>query len=160
MSQRIEVSLSKQRLRLWQDGACLMDSPVSTALKGAGERHGSNCTPRGRHRIRALIGRGAPLGAVFVGRRQTGEVYTAALAAAHPGRDWILSRILWLGGLEPGINRYAAVDTQSRYIYIHGTPEEDRLGQPVSHGCVRMANTEVIRLFDQVRAGCPVDIHD
>ncbi len=160
MSQRIDVSLTEQRLRLWHGVHCLLDSPVSTAQKGAGERHGSFQTPRGRHRIRALIGAGQPAGSVFVGRRPTGEIYTQALARAYPGRDWILSRILWLGGLEPGLNRYGAVDTQSRYIYIHGTPDEALLGQPVSHGCVRMSNAEVIRLFEQIEPGCPVDIHD
>ena len=160
MSQRIDVDIAAQRLRLWQAGRCQLDCAISSAANGPGERMSSGCTPRGRHRIRALIGDGQPSGAVFVGRRATGEIYSPALAAAQPGRDWILSRILWLGGLEPGFNRYGDVDTQRRFIYIHGTPEADSLGYPVSHGCIRMHSAEVIRLFDLVQAGCPVDIHE
>lgn len=158
---RLDIDLSRQRLSVFHDnGERLAQYSVSSALNGPGELNGSGCTPRGRHRVRARIGAEAPSGAVFVGRRWTGEIYDQQLADAYPQRDWILSRILWLGGLEPGINRYAPVDTQARYIYIHGTPDEHLLGQAVSHGCIRMANKDVIALFDIVRAGCPVDIHE
>lgn len=121
---------------------------------------GSYQTPRGRHRIRALIGADMPAGTVFRGRRPTGEVYSESLAAANPERDWILSRILWLGGLEPGKNRYGEVDSQRRYIYIHGTPDSEPIGLPASIGCVRMRNEDVIDLFDRVQAGTEVMIHD
>ncbi|RZO86060.1 MAG: L,D-transpeptidase [Oceanococcus sp.] len=158
---RLDIDLSAQRLSLLDhDGQLLAAYPISSALNGPGETHGSGCTPRGRHRVRACIGREAPAGAVFVGRRWTGEIFSTELAEQHPERDWILSRILWLGGLEPGINRYAQVDTQSRFIYIHGTADEALLGQPVSHGCIRMANDDVMALFDRVEAGCAVDIHE
>lgn len=131
---------------------------VSTALSGAGQKMGSHQTPLGRHVIRAKIGAGAPVNAVFKGRRPTGEIFTPDMFAEFPGRDWILTRILWLSGNQPGFNRLGEVDTMRRYIYIHGTPYEYELGAPVSHGCVRMANLDVIDLFDRVEAGCPVEI--
>ncbi|NEX15567.1 MAG: hypothetical protein C1943_02735 [Halochromatium sp.] len=129
---------------------------VSTALQGPGELNGSGCTPRGRHRIRLKIGAGCPAGAVFRGRRWTGEIYSTALGAAAPERDWILSRILWLSGCEPGRNRGGSVDTLRRYIYIHGCPDSEPMGMPRSHGCIRMRNTDVMRLCDRVPVGCPV----
>jgi len=156
---RIEVSLAAQRLALiGADGACVRRYAVSTARNGAGERMDSGCTPRGRHRVRALIGAGAPSGTVFRGRRPTGERWTPEFAAAHPGRDWILSRILWLCGCEPGRNRFGAVDSMRRYIYIHGTGEDQPMGTPLSHGCIRMRNADVIELFALVAPGTPVDI--
>lgn len=155
---RVEVSLSEQRLRLLSGTDVLMDVPVSTAKNGAGELWGSECTPRGRHCVRAKIGAGAPVGAVFVGRRPTGEIYGPELGRRHPGRDWILTRILWLSGLEPGRNRLGNVDSMRRFIYIHGCPDEVVLGRPGSHGCVRMGNADVMRLFDGVRVGTEVFI--
>lgn len=119
---------------------------------------GSHCTPRGRHIVRARIGAGAPLGAAFRGRRPTGEVWTPELAATHPARDWILTRILWLSGTEPGRNRLGEVDSMRRYIYIHGTPDTEPMGVPLSIGCVRMRNRDVAELFDLVPAGTKVDI--
>ena len=92
----------------------------------------------------------------MVGRRHTGEIYTPELARQFPERDWILSRILWLCGLEPGKNRGGSVDTMRRYIYIHGTPDSEPMGVPKSHGCIRMRNQDVIRLFDMVTPGTPV----
>ncbi|MGQ0586484.1 MAG: L,D-transpeptidase family protein [Gammaproteobacteria bacterium] len=157
---RIDIDLSRQRLRLYEGKKVLREYKVSTAEKGAGERSGSYQTPRGRHKIRAMIGRGAPSGAVFVSRRFTGEVYSAELRKRHPDRDWILTRILWLSGLEPGKNRLRDVDTMRRYIYLHGTPAETRLGKPGSHGCVRMANKDIVELFDLVKPGTEVDIHE
>jgi hypothetical protein len=130
--------------------------PVSTARKGAGERMGSEQTPRGWHRVRAKIGAGCAPGSVFVGRRPTGEIYTPELGCAHPERDWILTRILWLCGSEPGKNRFGDVDSMRRYIYIHGCPDSEPLGQPGSHGCVRMSNADILALYDQVRVGLPV----
>ena len=140
------------------DGACIRRYAVSTGERGAGERSGSLCTPRGRHRIRARIGAGAPAGAVFRGRRPTGEVWTAEFAAAHPERDWILSRILWLCGEEPGRNRGGEVDTMRRYIYLHGTGDDQPMGVARSHGCVRMRNHDIIELFELVPAGTVVEI--
>ena len=133
-----------------------MDVPVSTASNGPGERMGSECTPRGRHIVRAKIGDGVPPGSVFVARRPTGERYHPGLNAQYPDRDWILTRILWLSGVEPGRNRLGSVDTMRRFIYIHGCPDDIVLGTPGSHGCIRMRNAEVIELFDLVPVGTPV----
>lgn len=152
----IHIALAHQTLSLMAGERCLRRWSVSTAKRGAGEVMGSYQTPRGWHRIRALIGRDAPVGAVFIGRRWTGERYTPALGACHPERDWILTRILWLCGNEVGHNRLGPVDTQRRYIYIHGTPDETPLGIPGSKGCVRMHNADVIELFDHCRSGMPV----
>ena len=156
---RIRVDLGRQCLELFgTDGACIRRYAVSTGERGAGERSGSLCTPRGRHRIRARIGAGAPAGAVFRGRRPTGEVWSREFAAAHPGRDWILSRILWLCGEEPGRNRGGEVDTMRRYIYLHGTGDDQPMGVARSHGCVRMRNRDIIELFELVPAGTMVEI--
>ena len=113
-------------------------------------------TPRGLHIIRAKIGKDTPINTIFVGRRPTGEIYTSKLAEAHPKRDWILTRILWLSGLEIGKNRFGNVDTMRRYIYIHGTPEVEPMEVPLSHGCIRMHNNELIQLFDMVDIGTKV----
>jgi lipoprotein-anchoring transpeptidase ErfK/SrfK len=157
----IRIDLAVQRLDLYAaDGACIRRYAVSTALNGAGEVQDSGCTPRGRHRIRARIGAGAPAGAVFRGRRPTGEIWTPELAAQHPARDWILSRILWLCGCEPGRNRLGDVDSMRRYIYIHGTPDDQPMGVPLSHGCIRMRNHDVIELFELVPVGTCVEILD
>jgi hypothetical protein len=152
----LHIVLADQTLSLMNRDTAVRRWPVSTAARGAGERMGSYQTPRGWHRIRALIGRDAPVGAVFVGRRWSGERHTPALGRLHPERDWILSRILWLCGTEVGRNRLGAVDTQRRYIYIHGTPDEVPLGIPGSKGCVRMHNADVIELFDHCHPGMPV----
>lgn len=158
----IDVDIARQRLYLWEqypDGDMLIrEYPVSTAAKGAGEQSGSYCTPRGRHRIAQKIGAGAPLFAAFKAREATGEIWTPGLDAADPGRDWILTRILWLEGLEPGRNQGGMVDSHARYIYIHGTNEEHRIGTPASHGCVRMKNADVAELFDLVEVGTEVRI--
>ena len=156
---RIRIDVAAQRLDLiGPDGAVIRRYPVSTAKAGVGELRGSLRTPRGAHVIRARIGAGQPPGAVFVGRRPTGEIYGEALARAQPGRDWILTRILWLSGTERGRNRLGERDTMRRYIYIHGALDDAAMGTPGSHGCIRMRNSDVIELFDLVRAGKPVDI--
>ena len=131
---------------------------VSTSRYGLGEREGSFRTPRGRHIVRAKIGAGCPIGTVFVGRRPTGEIYSDALAASHPDRDWVLSRILWLSGTEPGRNRLGDVDTMRRNIYIHGMPDSVPVGVPGSIGCIRMRNEDIVELFDLVPAGTSVSI--
>ena len=154
----IHVSIARQTLELRQGGSVVVTWPVSTALKGCGNEEGSNQTPLGRHRIRARIGVGEPVNRVFRGRRPTGEIYSDIIAREFPGRDWILSRILWLCGEEPGINRGGRVDSQRRYIYIHGTPDSEPMGEPRSHGCIRMRNQDVLELFDRVPVGTPVII--
>ena len=157
---RIDIDLSKQTLRLLEGARVVREYRVSTAAKGAGEKNGSFQTPRGAHKVRAKIGRDAKAGAVFVARRPTGETWSPALHEQFPGRDWILTRILWLSGLEHGRNRMGDVDTMRRYIYLHGTPEVTKLGAPGSHGCIRMKNDDIIELFDLVEAGIRVDIHE
>ncbi|MGH8492294.1 MAG: L,D-transpeptidase family protein [Moraxellaceae bacterium] len=157
-SRRIEISIPGQTLTLLEEGTVLRQYVVSTALKGAGEISGSEQTPRGAHIVRARIGEGAPAAAVFRGRRPTGEIWTPDLAAQHPGRDWILSRILWLSGAEPGRNRLGRCDSMRRYIYIHGTPDTEPMGEPLSHGCIRMRNTDVLELFELVPVYTPVFI--
>nr|WP_227498306.1 MULTISPECIES: L,D-transpeptidase [Marinobacter] len=140
------------------DGSALDRYPISTALNGPGEQDSSGCTPRGEHYIRARIGEGQPLNTVFRGRRPTGEIYSPQLAAEHPDRDWILTRILWLCGREWGRNRGPGVDSFRRFIYIHGTPDTEPMGEALSHGCVRMRNTDIAELFARVRAGTRVVI--
>jgi L,D-transpeptidase YbiS len=153
----LEVSLAAQTLTL-RGGGLDKTYAVSTSKHGAGEVEGSLKTPRGRHIVRAKIGAGAPLNAVFRGRRPTGEIYSAELGRANPDRDWILTRILWLSGTEIGRNRLGAVDTMRRYVYIHGTPDSEPLGVPGSIGCVRMGNADIVELFDLVPVGTVVDI--
>ncbi len=159
---RVTVDLAAQALTLWQGASVQRRWPVSTAANGPGEIRGSGCTPRGRHVIRAKIGAGAAPGTVFSARRPAADVprFSAAAAAQYPQRDWILSRILWLSGCEPGINRLGCVDTMRRYIYIHGTPHADMLGKPASHGCIRMSDADVIELFDLVSIGTEVHLHE
>jgi lipoprotein-anchoring transpeptidase ErfK/SrfK len=156
---RIRIVLATQTLELHDDAdGSVVRYLVSTSGRGAGERNGSYRTPRGRHVIRAKIGARAPLNAVFVERRPTGEIYSAELAARFPERDWILTRILWLSGCEPGFNRLGEVDTMRRMIYIHGSPDSAVMGKPGSIGCVRMHNAELVDLFERVPIGTPVDI--
>ncbi|MDB5771877.1 MAG: hypothetical protein V7606_1649 [Burkholderiales bacterium] len=156
---RIFIRTPEQLLELVDDkGAVIRQYSISTATNGLGEKSGSNCTPRGRHIIRAKIGAGMSLNTVFRARRPTGEVYSEQLAAENPGRDWILTRILWLSGCEPGFNRLGDVDTMRRYIYIHGCPDSVPMGKPASIGCVRMRNAELVELFDLVPVGTPVEI--
>jgi len=155
----LRISVARQTLTLFDDaGEVLRTYPVSTAAKGVGERSGSHCTPRGRHVIRAKIGSGLPEDAVLVARRPSGEIYSPDLAATHPGRDWILTRILWLSGCEPGFNRLGDVDTMRRYIYIHGCPDGEPMSVPLSHGCIRMHNRDIIELFDLVPVHTTVEI--
>jgi lipoprotein-anchoring transpeptidase ErfK/SrfK len=158
---KINIYIATQQLEVLDDaGRVLRQYSVSTAEKGAGEVRGSYCTPRGQHIIRAKIGNGCAENAVFVGRRPTGEIYSAELGARFPERDWILTRILWLSGCEVGFNRLGEYDTMRRYIYIHGTPDTVQLGMPGSHGCIRMRNADLIELFEAVSAGTVVEIFE
>jgi L,D-transpeptidase-like protein len=159
MSRRhIRVLLTVQKLQLWDSGWVIREYPISTSAYGAGELQGSKRTPRGQHEIAEKIGHGQSANAVFVSRKATGEVCTPDVLQSQPDRDWILSRILRLRGLEDGRNIGGSVDTESRYVYIHGTPYEDDIGQPASDGCIRMRNSDVIELFELVDEGTPVEI--
>ncbi|NOT13917.1 MAG: L,D-transpeptidase [Methylococcaceae bacterium] len=155
----VDISITTQQLTLVLDRCIEQTYSVSTAKNGVGEQRGSECTPTGWHAIRAKIGADQSLNSVFVGRRATGEIYCADMETKYPHRDWILTRILWLGGLEPGKNRFGHVDTARRYIYIHGSPDHLITGIPESHGCIRMKNQDVINLFEHVAAGFKVYIH-
>jgi L,D-transpeptidase YbiS len=152
----IQIDIGRQRLSLLNSGGALACFAISTARNGVGEQQDTGCTPRGRHLIRAKIGAGCAVNTVFVGRRSSGEIYTPGLARQYPARDWILSRILWLRGCELGVNRLGSCDSMRRFIYIHGTPDSEPMGQPLSHGCIRMRNEDLIWLFDQVSPGTPV----
>lgn len=155
----IRVSVPRQTLTLFgESGEALRVYPVSTASRGVGEQSGSYCTPRGKHLIRAKIGAGQPENTVFSARRPSGEIYSDELASANPERDWILTRILWLSGCEPQFNRLGGVDTMRRYIYIHGCPDKAPMGVPLSHGCIRMRNADILELFDLVLPYTPVEI--
>ena len=156
----LDICIASQQLTVYADGKPVQRYPVSTAKNGVGELMGSECTPIGWHKIRAKIGGDQPLNSVFVGRRATGEIYSSELGRQYPQRDWILTRILWLGGLEPGKNRYGKVDTTWRYIYIHGCPDELMNGSPGSHGCIRMNNADVLDLFNRIEVGVKVYIHE
>ncbi len=153
----IRILLDKQKLQLWNGDLLKREYPISTSKFGAGEINGSFKTPRGMHVIRAKIGSGAPLNTVFRGRRPTGEIYSPELCASAD-RDWILTRILWLSGLERGRNRLGKVDTMRRYIYIHGGPDDVEYGKPGSIGCIRMRNANIVELFEMVPVGLKVDI--
>jgi len=154
----IRIDAARQELTVLDGERVVKRYSVSTAKNGLGEKNGSFCTPRGKHIIRAKIGAGLPQGAVFVRRRPTGEVWTPEMHAKYPGRDWILTRILWLSGKERGKNRLGDVDTMRRYIYIHGTPDTAEMGKPGSIGCVRMRNIDIVELFDLVPPYTPVEI--
>lgn len=156
---RIDIDITRQELTLYQDNEVVVSYPVSTAKNGLGELNGSECTPCGLHQIRAKIGTNAEVNSVFVGRRATGEYYSRDLRQQFPERDWILTRILWLSGLESGKNRGGEVDTMRRYIYIHGSPDDDSFDVPSSHGCVKMRNKDIIELYERVEAGTHVLIH-
>ena len=156
---QIKIDVARQTLVLLDDaGQVAREYAISTAANGVGEANGSYCTPRGQHIVRAKIGADQAENSVFVRRRPTGEIYTPALGAQFPERDWILTRILWLSGCERGFNRLGEVDTMRRFIYIHGSPDEVAMGAPGSHGCLRMRNADVIDLFDRVPPGTPVEI--
>lgn len=175
LEQSIIINIAEQSLQLLRDGRVLRHYAVSTAKTGAGEQSGSGCTPRGAHRVRAKIGAGCASGTVFVGRRPTGEVYADGDDGDHydeqrdrvapdrvaPDRvapDRVLTRVLWLCGCERGKNRFGAVDTMRRYIYIHGCVDSAPMGVPLSHGCIRMRNADIIELFDLIDAGIAVSI--
>ncbi|MBH98035.1 MAG: L,D-transpeptidase [Rhodospirillaceae bacterium] len=158
IERRINVSLSAQKLELFDDNHLLGSYLISTSKYGEGELANSFKTPRGRHIIRAKIGAGVEKGTVFEGRRATGEVFSEQLALNDPDRDWVLTRILWLSGTEVGRNRLGSVDTMRRFVYIHGTPYVNRLGNPGSLGCIRMSCADITELYELVSVGTTVEI--
>lgn len=149
-----------QLLRLMINGQEKKSYVISTAKNGLGEKKNSEKTPRGWHIIRAKIGHGVPENTVFVGRRPTGEIYSKLLSEKFKNRDWILTRILWLSGLEVGFNRLGSYDTMQRYIYLHGAPDSTKFGIPTSHGCIKMRNSEIIELFSTIDVGTKIFIGD
>lgn len=144
------IRVGEQRLYLIRHGIPFQHYPVSTSRHGTGNRDGSFRTPLGVHQVRRKIGADAPPGTVFRGRRSTGEIARILTNGERSPDDNITSRILWLDGLEQGVNRGEDVDSFQRFIYIHGTDEEGLVGRPASDGCVRMTNQGVIDLFDEV----------
>ena len=156
---RIKIKIESQNLDIIDDNQVKIKSyQISSAKNGAGQNQGSFCTPLGKHVIRAKIGGSQPVNTVFIGRRPTGEIYSPSLGQKYLDRDWILTRILWLSGCEPGFNRLGAVDTMRRYIYIHGSPDSIDIGKPGSIGCIRMLNTDLLELFDLIDVGTEVSI--
>jgi len=146
------VDVARQTLTLAQDGSVLRVFRVSTARAGIGSAEGSGQTPPGRHRVCRLFGHSAAPGQVFVSRRAVkGLVIPRTDWCVPSSKDYVLTRILWLEGLDPGLNRGPGIDSRTRYIYIHGTNQEHLLGTPASHGCIRMANDDVVELFAFVR---------
>lgn len=154
----IVVEIATQRLYLKDRTGALTIYPVSTSKYGVGNRENSNKTPLGTHRVKKKYGAGAPLGTVFRARENTGKVATIHTDATDLEEDLITTRILWLEGLEPGKNKGKGIDSYHRYIYIHGTPEEGLIGEPASHGCVRMKNADAAELFEKVSLGTLVEI--
>jgi hypothetical protein len=146
----ISVSVKQQEMNCFEQDCLVFNYKISTGKNGVGEQINSECTPRGWHRIYSVIGQEHKSNSVFVAREWTGEFYSKELAQNNPGRDWILTRILQLDGLEPGRNKGDDVDSLKRYIYIHGTPDSTELGAPGSRGCIRMRNNEIICLADWV----------
>src|SRR3990167_10070352 len=144
----LKVDITNQQLSVIKQHEIIKTYVVSTGKNGAGEVMNSGQTPRGWHIVRAKIGNNSPVNTVFVGRRPTGEIFSKELYLQYPDRDWILSRIFWLSGLEVGKNRLGNVDTMRRYIYIHGSPDPVLMGSPGSKGCIRMHNQDVIELFN------------
>lgn len=154
----LEINLGAQILTVFDGDECVATFRVSTAANGPGEKMDSECTPRGKHVIDEKIGSGCAANTVFVGRRATGEICDRSLRERNPGRDWIVTRIMWLRGVETGFNEGGSVDSKARYIYIHGTPDDTDMGVPGSRGCIRMRNHDIVQLFELVDEGTPVDI--
>jgi len=151
----ITIDVSNQILKL-SSNKLTRDYFISTSKNGVGQENNSGKTPLGRHYIFKKIGQNMPVNSIFIGREFNFEVYHDALGDIYT--DWILTRILWLAGSEDGMNAGGNVDTKNRYIYIHGTPYEDQLGKPVSSGCIRMSNQDVIELFNYTQIRTEVNI--
>jgi lipoprotein-anchoring transpeptidase ErfK/SrfK len=142
----IVVSVIKQQMSYFEQDNLMGVYPISSGKNGVGELIHSECTPRGWHKIYSVIGLDYPINCVFVARKWTSEIYTEQLATQNPDRDWIITRLLQLEGLEQGRNSGGGVDSLKRCIYIHGTPDSTKLDKPNSHGCIRMKNNDIIEL--------------
>lgn len=153
---RLEVNIGLQNLSVFNHNNLIKEYRISTAKNGVGEKQGSEQTPRGLHIVRAKFGANKPANTIFVGRRTTGEIFTTELREKFPNRDWILTRIFWLSGLEPTKNR----ESMRRHIYIHGTPDDVAMGVPGSRGCIRMRNQDIIELFELVSVGVQIMINE
>jgi lipoprotein-anchoring transpeptidase ErfK/SrfK len=153
---QIIIDIPSQQLHYLREDKLLKIYSVSTGKNGVGEKNGSGQTPRGWHIVRAKIGQHQPINTIFVGRRPIEEIYSEELEEKYPQRDWILTRILWLSGLELGKNRLGDCDTMRRYIYIHGCPDNKPMGIPLSAGCIRMRNLDIVELFNNIPVGTKV----
>lgn len=156
--QLVIVKSEQQQLICYEGDSLFKQYLISTGKNGMGEKMHSECTPRGWHQVYSVIGLENKLNSVFVARKWTGEIHTPDLTLQYPERDWILTRIIQLDGLEPGRNRGGSVDTLKRYIYIHGTPETTQLGKPGSRGCVRMRNQDIIEFSKWIKIGTKIYI--
>ena len=154
----IIVDISEQRLYLYSNNDLIQSYPVSTSKYGEGQTENSFKTPLGLHEIKEKIGHKAPINTIFTARVNTNKRADVQIKQNDTEDDFVTSRILWLNGLEDGINSGLGVDSYNRYIYIHGTHEEGLIGQKASHGCIRMFNNDVIELFDKVSEGTKVHI--
>jgi lipoprotein-anchoring transpeptidase ErfK/SrfK len=153
---QIIIDIPSQQLHYLREDKLLKIYSVSTGKNGVGEKNGSGQTPRGWHIVRAKIGQHQPINTIFVGRRPIEKIYSEGLEKKYPQRDWILTRILWLSGLELGKNRLGDCDTMRRYIYIHGCPDNKPMGIPLSAGCIRMRNLDIVELFNNIPVGTKV----
>jgi lipoprotein-anchoring transpeptidase ErfK/SrfK len=152
----IRISATDSKLYLMSDQKITKSYPISIAKNGLGNLLNSNKTPLGLHEIKKKIGKGVPQNGILKARIPTGKLAKIIKEPIATNTDLVTSRILWLSGLEPGVNKGGNVDSYNRFIYIHGTPEEGLIGQPASHGCIRMYNKDVIELFDLVPVGTKV----
>ena len=155
----LAVRISTATMQFYRGGVLVKSYGISTSKRPPSNIKNSRGTPRGLHEIAERIGHGQPPGMVFKSRVAIGRHYSE-LPDADENQNLITTRILWLRGLEPGVNRGGDVDTYERYVYIHGTNHEDRIGEPLSSGCVLMRNLEIIELYDEVRTGDMVWIAD
>lgn len=154
----IIVKIGEQRLYLLKGDTVIKEYPISTSKYGIGSKEGSYKTPIGLHKISRKIGGGAQIGTIFIGGKNMGRIASIYRDKRRSVKDLVLTRILWLEGLEPGVNKGLGVDSFKRRIYIHGTQEEGYIGQPASMGCIRMKNRDVVELFDMVNEGTLVEI--
>lgn len=152
------VNIQKQELYVVRNDAVEKTYHISSSKYGTGNRKGSEKTPLGVHRVAEKIGAGAKPNTIFIGRKNTGEVTAIIKDSLDVEEDKVTSRILWLEGLEKGINKGKGIDSHDRFIYIHGTQEEGLIGTPASHGCIRLYNKDVIELFDLIGTGTLVVI--
>ena len=154
----IYVGVKRQELDLYLNGNHIISYPISTSMHGAGTKAGSDMTPVGLHKIKGKFGLNVPIGGILKARKYTGNIASIQTKPIKTGEDAITTRVLTLEGLENGINKGGELDSYGRHIYIHGTAEEGLIGQPASHGCVRMRNKDVIDLFNRVDKGLKVII--